>query len=147
MAFNPLEYLENGNIDFVYNLTPYDYNHLIEYVRESNKRVKIVNGFLSKLRDTQPRFCFKIIYDMDEFVDDTKYILDKYYSLDSFSKELLELFLRDSSLGIVYLKEHFDDIISKYINDLDFIYKIMFQKVDDCFDLLKRLSLHDNLHI
>ena len=86
MAFNPLEYLENGNIDFVYDLTQYDYNHLIEYVRESNKRVKIVNGFLFKLRDTRPQFCFKIIYDMDEFVYDTKYILDKYYSLDSFSK-------------------------------------------------------------
>lgn len=147
MAFKPLEYLENGNIDFVYDLTPYDYNHLILYVRECNKRVKIVNGFLSKLRDSKPSFCFEIIYDMDEYIDDVKYILDKYYSLDSFSKLLLEKFLTNSNLGLVYLKEHFDEIINKYINDLDFIYKIMFEKIDDCFDLLKEMSLHDNLHI
>ncbi|MBQ2872603.1 MAG: hypothetical protein IJE89_01225 [Bacilli bacterium] len=147
MAFNTLEYLEKGNVDFVYNLTPYDYRNLIKYVRESDRRVNIVNGFLSKLRDAQPRFCFQIIYDMDEFVDDVKYILGKYYKLDSFSRELFESFLNNSSLGLVYLKEHFDEIVDKYINDLDFIYSLMFQKIDECLELLKQLSLHDNLHI
>lgn len=147
MAFNTLEYLEIGNVDFVYNLTPYDYKNLIKYVRKSDRRVKIVNGFLSKLRDTKAYFCFEIIYDMDEFIDDTKYILDKYYDLRIFSKELLENFLNNSSLGLGYLKEHFAELLNKYIDDLDFIYKIMFENVDECFDLLKKLSLYPNLHI
>ena len=147
MAFNTLEYLENGNVDFVYNLTPYDYKNLIKYVRESDRRVKIVNGFLSKIRDTKSRFCFEIIYDMDEFIGDTKYILDKYYDINVFSKELLEKFLSNSSLGIDYLNEHFDEIICKYIDDLDFIFKILFENIDKCLNLLKKLSLYDDLHI
>ena len=68
MAYNTLEYLEAGNVGFVFNLTQYDYKNLIRYVRESNRRVNIVNGFLQKLKNSKPRFCFDIIYDMDEFI-------------------------------------------------------------------------------
>lgn len=147
MAFNTLEYLENGNVDFVYNLTTYDYEHLIINVRKSNKRVKIVNGFLPKLRDSKPYFCFEIIYDMDEFIDDMKYLLDKYYSLKNFSKELLDKFLNNSSLGITFFRNNFEDIISKYKKNLEFIFKLMFNNLDRCLDLLKQISLHDDLHI
>ena len=68
MAFNTLEYLEKGLVDFVYNLTEYEYTKLIKYVRNSERRLKIVKGFLDKLRDSKPYFCFEIIYDMDEFM-------------------------------------------------------------------------------
>lgn len=147
MAFNTLEYLENGNVDFVYNLTTYDFNSLIKNVRSSIRRVNIVNGFLPLLKDSKPSFCFQIIYDMNEFIDDTNYILDKYYKLDSFSKELLELFLNNSSLGLNYLRDNFDEIIDKYKNDLNFIFKLMFNNLDKCLDLLKKISLSNDLHI
>ncbi len=32
MAFNALEYLKDGKVDFVFDCTQYDYDHLIENV-------------------------------------------------------------------------------------------------------------------
>lgn len=147
MAFNTLEYLEDGNVDFVYRLTQYDYKSLIRNVRQSDRRINIIKGFLPKLKDSKPSFCFEIIYDIDEFIDDARYILNTYYSLDSFSRELFELFLNNSSLGLTYLEEHFDEIINKFVKDLDFIFKFLFNNFDKCFELLKLFSLHSNLHI
>ena len=42
MAFNTLEYLEAGNVSFVFSLTQYDYKNLIRYVRESDRRINII---------------------------------------------------------------------------------------------------------
>ena len=147
MAFNTLEYLEAGNVSFVFSLTQYDYKNLIRYVRESDRRINIIKGFLPKLRDSKPYFCFEIIYDIDEFIEDAKYLLDTYYSLDSFSKELFEALLNNSSLGFDYLEENFDFIISKFQEDLDFIFKFLFNNLEKCLELLKKLSLYSNLHI
>ena len=33
MAFNTLEYLKDGKVDFVFSCTSYDYKHLIENIR------------------------------------------------------------------------------------------------------------------
>ena len=52
MAFNTLEYLEAGNVDFVYNLSSYDFNSLIKYVRASERKENIIKGFLEKLKDS-----------------------------------------------------------------------------------------------
>ena len=90
MAFNTLEYLEAGKVEFVYNLTSYDFNSLIKYVRASERKNNIINGFLAKLKDMKPRFCFEIIYDNDDYYEDAKYLLNKHYSLDSLTKEQLE---------------------------------------------------------
>lgn len=147
MPFNTLEYLESGNVDFVYRLTQYDYKSLIKHVRKSNRRINIVNGFLPKLKNSKPYFCFEIIYDMDEFIEDAKFLLNTYYCLDSFSKEQLGALLNNSSLGLAYLEEYFDDIIDKFQKDLDFIFKFLFDNLDKCFKLLRILSLHSNLHI
>lgn len=38
MAFIPTDYLKQGKVDFVFVLTPYDYDHLIEYVRNDRDR-------------------------------------------------------------------------------------------------------------
>ena len=147
MAYNTLEYLEAGKVDFVFNLTQYDYKNLIRYVRESNRCVNIVNGFLPKLKDSKPRFCFEIIYDMDEFIEEAKYLLDKYYSVDSFTKEQIESLMFKSSLGYKYLEEHFKELIEKYHNDLDFIFKYLFSNQDKCMPFLKELAYHSDLHI
>jgi len=57
------------------------------------------------------------------------------------------LFLNNSSLGINYLKEHIEEIINKFQKDLDFVFKFMFNNLDECLELLKMLSLHSDLHI
>ena len=69
MAFNTLEYLKDGKVEFVFRCTPYDYEHLIENVRKAPNRIDIINGFLPKLKVDLPSFCFNIIYDIPEFAD------------------------------------------------------------------------------
>ena len=68
MAFNTHEYLRDGKVDFVYHQTPYDYKHLIESVRSAENRIEIINGFLPKLKENLPNFCFDIIYDIPDIV-------------------------------------------------------------------------------
>ena len=45
MAFNTLEYLRDGKVDFVFFFFSYDYEHLIENVRKAPNRIEIINGF------------------------------------------------------------------------------------------------------
>ena len=42
MAFNTLEYLRDGKVDFVFQCTPYDYEHLIENVRKAHGRFSFI---------------------------------------------------------------------------------------------------------
>ena len=76
MAFNTLEYLRDGKVDFVFQCTPNDYEHLIENVRKAPNRIAIIHGFLSKLKVDLPSFCFSVIYDIPEFADEAYELLD-----------------------------------------------------------------------
>lgn len=147
MAFNTLEYLEAGNVDFVYNLSSYDFNSLIKYVRASERKDNIIKGFLKKLMDTKPRFCFEIIYDNDDYYEDAKYLLNKHYSLESLTKEQLESMISNCRLGKEYFYENFEQIINKYQKDLTFVFNILFSDVSANMEQLKLLAYHSNLHI
>ena len=99
MAFNTLEYLRDGKVDFVFQCTPYDYEHLIENVRKAPNRIEIIHGFLSKLKVDLPSFCFSVIYDMPEFADDAYELLD----IKNVTPEMLSNFLHYISFGIKVL--------------------------------------------
>ena len=147
MSFYALDYLEQGKVDFVYNLTQYDCNSLINYVRKSEKRSVIVNKVLPLLKDTRPQFCFEIIFDMQEYSKEASYILHKYYTYNSFSKDQFEKLINNSSIGKTYLEENFDSFLNLFKDDLDFILEFLFNNMTNCMDMLKKLSLHANLHI
>lgn len=147
MAFNTLEYLEAGKVEFVYNLTPHDYNSLINYVRTSEKKSSIVNGFLPKLKNAKPRFCFEIIFDDDMYYTDAKYLLETYYSLDALTKEQLEAMMLNCRLGKEYFVNHFDEIVIKYQKDLNFIFKYLFIDINLNLEYLKKFAYNDDLHI
>ena len=44
MSHNPLERLKKGNVDFVYDLTIYDHDWLIDTVRKDSDRIEIINN-------------------------------------------------------------------------------------------------------
>ena len=46
MAYNTIEYLKHGKVNFVFSLTSYDYDNLIKYIRNNPERNIIVKGFL-----------------------------------------------------------------------------------------------------
>ena len=147
MAFKPLEYLEQGKVEFMYDITPYDEKTLVNWIRESKRRKEIVASFLPKLINKLPYFCFDVIYDMEEYKEETKKLLKKYYKEKIIDKEHLINLLNNSSLGIEYLSQNFDNILETYQKNLDFIFDYLFDNFNKCIRLLKMLSIHKNLHI
>ena len=107
MAFNTLDYLRDGKVEFVFRCTPYDYEHLIENVRKAPNRIEIINGFLPKLKESLPSFCFNVIYDIPEFSDDAYELLD----IRNTTPEMLNNLLNNSSLGLKILYENFDTFL------------------------------------
>ena len=147
MAFDTLEYLENGNTDFVHNLKQYDYESLIKNVRKSQRKTQIIKGFLPSLKETQPKFCFDILYDVEEFQNEAEYLFHKCYSIESLDEELLKGIINKSSFGPKYLEDNFEKIIFKFQKNIDFILKYLFDNMNTSFTLLKQLSIHKDLNI
>lgn len=142
MAFNTLEYLKDGKIDFVYRQTTYDRDHLIESVRTSPNRVEIINGFLNKLKDDLPYYCFRIIYDIPEFAKEAYELLD----IKIVNPKMLKNILDNSTYGDRLLEEQLDYFLSN-------VEKEEFLKIiaEYCFQnnktILHRLSRYHDLHI
>ena len=111
MAFNVLEYLEQGKVDFTFRMTLYDRTHLINSVRNSERRDLIIAGFLPKLINKNPYFCFEIIYDNPKYEKEAWELLNSYYKFRDMPKEKLMEILYDTSYGSRYLKEHYSEVI------------------------------------
>ncbi len=142
MAFNTLEYLKDGKVDFVFRCTPYDYEHLIEMVRKSPNRIDIINGFLSKLKVDLPSFCFSVIYDIPEFMDEAYELLN----INNVTPEMLSNLLSNSPLGLKVLYEYFDTLVlNKDQKYFDCIVKYAF-KINNR-ELIHQLSRYKDLHI
>lgn len=143
MAFNTLEYLKDGKVDFVYNLTPYDYAHLIINIRKAPNRIEIINGFLSKLEKTIPHFCFDVIYDIPQYAN----IAYKLMDIKRINPEKLSNVLYNSPLGIKILYENLDTFL--YDNDFKMNFDVIVKYAFDSNnrDLIYKLSRYKNLHI
>lgn len=146
MAFNTLEYLKEGKVDFVYSLTSYDYNHLIENVRRSSNKEEIINGFLKLLKDKRPSFCFQIIYDMEQFSTTTSYLLENHISYKSFTPDMLEKFLAKTSIGKEYVIAHLEDFISN-TEMYEEILRYILEDIESNMDIVNKLYLHKDLHV
>lgn len=143
MAYNVLEELKNGNFDFVFHCTPYDYDSLIKTIRNAKNRIEIINGFLPKLKKKLPSFCFNIIYDIPEFIDDLYELLD----IKEVTPLMIYNLLNNSSLGLRVLYENFDYFLN-FKNDekyFDYIVKYAFDSNNR--NLIFKLSRYSNLHI
>lgn len=143
MAFNTLEYLKDGKVDFVFHSTSYDIARLIEDIRKSPNRIEIINGFLPKLKEELPSFCFDVIYDIPEFATDA-YDL---FNIKRMTPEKLSNILNNSPLGLKILYEYYNTFLSPKVDTkyLDCIFKYAFASNNR--ELIHRLSRHPNLHI
>ena len=143
MAFNTLDYLKEGKVEFVFHCTQYDYNHLIENVRKSPNRIEIINGFLPILKEKLPSFCFNIIYDIPEFADDAYKLLN----IRNITPEMLNNLLNNSPLGLRILYENFDTFLcfNGDIKYFEYIVKYAFESINR--ELIHKLSRYSDLHI
>ncbi len=151
MAFNTLEYLRDGNVDFVFRSTAYDYEHLIKSVRNAKNRIEIINGFLPKLKEELPSFCFAVIYDVPEFADfvyNTYFAKDAEYvvELKDITPEMLNNLLNNTPLGLRVLYDNFDTFLSSNSDNdyIDIIIKYAFNSNNR--ELIYKLSRYKDLH-
>ena len=142
MAFNTLEYLRDGKVDFVFHCTPYDYEHLIESIRKAPNRIEIIHGFLSKLKVDLPSFCFSVIYDIPEFADDAYELLD----IKNVTPEMLSNFLHNTPLGIKVLYEYFDYFLSSSADKKYFDSIVKYAFDNNNVELIHKLSRYTDLH-
>ncbi len=142
MAFNTLEYLRDGKVDFVFQCTSYDYEHLIENVRKAPNRIEIIHGFLSKLKVDLPSFCFSVIYDIPEFADEAYELLD----IKNVTPEMLSNFLHNTPLGIKILYENFDYFLSSSADKKYFDSIVKYAFDSNNVELIHKLSRYTDLH-
>lgn len=147
MAFNPLDYLKQGNISFVCDLTPYDYKNLIQRVRESDQRNDIINGFIN-LRKKIKYFCFEIIYDMEEYRNEVFELLKTEYNCENLIKspEKIKNILYNTTWGRDFVALNLDILINNK-DILSIIFEYILNYFDNNLDIIKRLSIHSNLHV
>mgnify|MGYP004536769777 CR=1 FL=1 len=143
MAFNTLEYLKEGKVDFVFHCTPLDYQNLIVNIRKSPNRIKIINGFLPKLKKELPLFCFNVIYDIPEFEKDAIELLD----IKSITPEMLSNLLNNSPLGIKVLYENLDEFLAFNKNKKYFESIVGYAFSSNNKELIHKLSRYSDLHI
>ena len=142
MAFNTLDYLRDGKVDFVFQCTSYDYEHLIENVRKAPNRIDIIHGFLFKLKVDLPSFCFSVIYDIPEFADEAYELLD----IKNVTPEMLSNFLHNTPLGIKVLYENFDYFLSSSADKKYFDSIVKYAFDNNNVELIHKLSRYTDLH-
>lgn len=145
MAFITTDYLKQGKVDFVFGLTPYDYENVIELVRNDVDKNAIIKGFLPSLLDDYSSFCFAIIYDNNEFEKETKYLLSKGLKL---SDEQIINVLKNTSWGKDYIYEHKEELIPSLKDEtINELFSIIFSKFNDYQNYIAYFKIHQNLHI
>ena len=149
MAFNTLEYLEQGKIDFLNSIPLNDRENLINLIRQSPKRNKIIEGFLDKAKEINPRFCLDVIYDIEEFKEDTFSLVNELCTEDAiyFSNEKLMNILRRTSWGEEYILNNFDKILKTKSEFLHLFLPYVFGNLKKSQEFKNILAFHKDLHI
>ena len=106
--YNPKEELKNGNIKFLENFLTreYDRNNLINNIRNDSDKINLIKKFIYKIIDKYPRFCFDIIYDMNEFNIETSYLLEKYDFYNRIDDNKLFNILNHTNYGTDLILRH-----------------------------------------
>lgn len=145
MAYDVLDYLREGKVDFVYRETPYDRERTIARIREADDKNDIINGFLQKLLSTDPLFCFAVIYDNDAFESQTRMLLAKGYKLTN--KMILNL-LTNTKWGKKYIYDHIEEMESIiHENYYPKLFSIFMQNHLEYTEYISHYKSHPNTHI
>ena len=154
MAFNPIEYLEQGKVDFLFNrLGTLDTENLIKRVRNSSNKINIINGFLPKLKKIAPHFCFSIIYDTDEFVEETFNLVKGIYGIKIGyfnlinDEEKIKNILNNTTWGRKFVYRNLNNILRENKDNINPILDYIFSDFENNMDFIKRLSIYKDMNI
>lgn len=154
MAFNPLEYLEQGKVEFLFNrLGTLDIENLIKRIRNSSNKINIINGFLPKLKKISPHFCFAIIYDTDEYVEETfNLVKGKYGRKIGYINlinniEKIKNILNNTTWGRNFVYRNLNNILKENKDNINPILEYIFSDFENNMDFIKRLSIYKDMNI
>jgi len=155
MAFNPFEYLKQGKVDFLFGsfFSSLDTKNLIKRIRNSSNKNNIINGFLPKLKKIYPRFCFEIIYDTDEYVEETFNLLKGKYGIKIGyinlinSEEKIKNILNNTTWGKNFVYRNLNNILKANKNNINSILDYIFFYFDNNIDFIKKLSVYKDMDI
>ena len=146
MKMTSLERLKNGDVTVLDSYPFNNFDYLALMIRQRSDATEIVRGFIKKVRDTKPVFCFHIIYDQEEFKDDLQYLLDNCLDFAQIRSEELEAMLYQTSVGKPYIKRHLLEL-EKDEEKLRIVFGFIMRNLEQNMDLLKIFYLHQNLHV
>lgn len=145
MAFNTIEYLKKGKVDFVFSLTPYDKESLINYIREADDKNEIIEGFLQKVIDKEPYFCMQIIHDNENYSKEVISMLEKGMHLP---EEMILNILTNTSWGIEYFYPRLEEIEKDFKEDTyPKLFMLFMAKYQEFGKYIYYYKTHPNLHI
>ena len=147
MAFIPIDRLRKGNTDFLYEFSTNDKLLLINQVRSHPDRINIINGFIDKLKDINPYFCYEIIYDIPEYSSLSYYLLMKYYKIENLDLDMITKLLSNKPLAIILLKNHFDKFLNKGDEVIALISDFVLNNKNELKEAYFILSRNKNMHI
>jgi len=147
MSFYPIERLRNGNVDFLYSLSTYDTKSIINQIRMHPDRVNIINGFINILKDKYVYFCFKIIYDIQEFSDIAYKMLIDSWKINNLDLEMFNNILKNARYRDKLIREYFDELICLKDNFIISLCLYVIENRNNLNDILFKLSRCKNMHI
>lgn len=149
MAYNPLERLKNGDIDFLYNFinNPYMYDSLVQEIRKSDQHEEIIKASFKKLLSNFPFFAFSIISNRKEYTNISKMMLDTIIKNYQFDKNSINLILENEEIARFYIKKNFYVLIDKFEDRIDDFFDCLFDDFNNCFKFLSGISIDENMHV
>lgn len=147
MSFDPIVYLREGNVNFIWDISLNDRESLAKRVRCLPDRTDVVKVFLPDLIDTFPEFCFTIIYDMEEYMDDAIRLMNKHSFLKLGNTEIKNI-LYNTNYGEEYIYDKLESILSEDDkNRMSIIIEFVYNASKNKEKWITKLSRNENLHI
>ena len=141
-----LEKLKNGDINFLDSISYIDRSILAKKIRESSEKYEIINGFLNKVIDKYPGFCFLAIYDTDEYKDSIIYLLENKDIYNELNQDILKALLT-KDYGKIWVFNNYDKLIECEVKYKNFIFKTIFSDFDNNIDIIKKFAYSTDLNI
>jgi hypothetical protein len=148
MAYCIIDRLRVGDINYLRSrfFVDSERKEIAQIIRGVPDRVEIMKRLLPEFMNYDPRFCFAVIYDMEEFKDEVLMLLDKHPSLKLDCTQIKDM-LYNSKFGEEYVFNHLDTIFSEDDkNKMAIIIEFAYKQSENKDKWIAKLSRHSNLH-
>lgn len=98
---------------------------LLDMIKNNKNRKIIIHYILDNYTDRYLLFCFELIYDLDEFKEETLYFLENRRCKMLLQTNILINFIKNTSYGKKYVLDNLDYVLNNCSSNLDTIVKYL----------------------